>query len=144
MPASGIRPCGRVRKCSCGAAVATSSLWEPGSSTAPDTNSWSVFDQGPLEARSGHTAVWTGTEMLVWGGSGAGDFSRLSNGAAYNPTTKAWTLLSDPPPPLSDGRILHSAVWTGTTMVIWGGESSGTGTATGGVFDPSTDTWTVP
>jgi hypothetical protein len=32
----------------------------------------------------GHSAVWTGTEMIVWLGSS-------SDGARFNPVTNAWT-----------------------------------------------------
>jgi N-acetylneuraminic acid mutarotase len=37
-------------------------------------------------------------------------------------------------------RQNHVAVWTGTWMVVWGGRGS-TYLATGGVYDPKTDTW---
>jgi hypothetical protein len=39
-------------------------------------------------ARSGHTAVWTGSEMIVWGGSGGIYFN---TGGRYNPSTDSWT-----------------------------------------------------
>src|SRR5438876_470989 len=37
------------------------------------------------DARAGHTAVWTGSEMIVWGGN------ELNTGARYNPSTDSWT-----------------------------------------------------
>ncbi len=44
--------------------------------------------------RAGHTAVWTGSEMIVWGGQ---DFSGfLGDGARYNPTTDSWTPTNSP------------------------------------------------
>src|SRR5438034_6601740 len=43
-------------------------------------------------ARSVHTAVWTGTEMIVWGGGNAS--SDLNTGGRYNPTTDRWTATS--------------------------------------------------
>jgi hypothetical protein len=46
-------------------------------------NSWQAFPAGPLAAREYHSAVWTGEEMLVWGGS-AGE-AGLVDGAAYRP-----------------------------------------------------------
>src|SRR2546422_1070361 len=36
------------------------------------------------------------------------------------------------------GRSLHTAVWTGSRMVVWGGANDNTG----GVYDPATDSWT--
>ena len=35
------------------------------------------------EARGEHTAVWTGNEMIVWGGDGN---TYLNTGARYNPS----------------------------------------------------------
>jgi len=40
-------------------------------------------------AREGHTAVWTGAEMIVWGG-----FNVLNTGGRYNPITDSWTATS--------------------------------------------------
>jgi hypothetical protein len=45
------------------------------------------------------------------------------------------TSISNAPP----GRISHTAIWTGNTMIVWGGSPS---TNTGGRYDPVTDTWT--
>ncbi len=44
------------------------------------------------EARSFHTAVWTGSEMIVWGGSPGPN--ELNTGGRYNPTTDSWTATS--------------------------------------------------
>jgi len=41
-------------------------------------------------------------------------------------------------------RYKHCAVWSGTMMLIWGGNTSpGTLTNTGARYDPATDTWTT-
>src|SRR5439155_9856665 len=45
------------------------------------------------DPRMQHTAVWTGSEMLIWGGYNAG----LSI-VRYNPSTDTWTLTTDTPP----------------------------------------------
>jgi hypothetical protein len=39
-------------------------------------------------ARAGHTAVWTGSEMIVWGGGASG---LMNTGGKYNPSTDSWT-----------------------------------------------------
>jgi hypothetical protein len=39
-------------------------------------------------ARDAHTAVWTGSEMIVWGGYNG---SPSNTGARYNPSTDTWT-----------------------------------------------------
>jgi len=87
-------------------------------------------------ARVGHTAVWTGSEMIVWGGA---DFrgNELNTGGRYDPSTDSWIATSTTKAPSS--RDNHTAVWTGSEMIIWGGGS----TTTGGRYDPSTDSWTA-
>ena len=76
-------------------------------------------------ARSSHTAVWTGTEMIVWGGGS-------NTGGRYNPVTDSWTPVSPTNAPPGG-----TAVWTGTEMIIWDGGSN-----TGGRYNPVTDSWT--
>ena len=66
---------------------------------------------GAPSVRFYHTAVWTGSEMIVWGGNdGAGSF--FNTGGRYNPSTDSWTATSITNAP--DGRELHTAVWTGS------------------------------
>ncbi|MDP9186205.1 MAG: hypothetical protein M3O72_02460, partial [Verrucomicrobiota bacterium] len=47
-------------------------------------DTWTPTFSGVPDARYLHTAVWTGTEMIVWGGYGSG---YLNTGGRYNPTT---------------------------------------------------------
>src|SRR4029077_3303993 len=42
--------------------------------------------------RTGHTAVWTGSEMIVWGGSST--TMALNTGGRYDPSTDSWTATS--------------------------------------------------
>ncbi len=88
--------------------------------------------------RYGHTMVWSGNEMLVWGGYSG---SYLDTGGAYDPGIDQWTLLSTDNAP--SGRLRHTAIWTGEKMIVWGGEAGGgsSTTNTGGIYDPDTDTW---
>ena len=70
------------------------------------------------EAREIHTAVWTGSEMIVWGGYG--NISGLLNtGGRYDPATDSWTATSTTMRLTPD--TVHTAVWTGTEMIVWGG-----------------------
>src|SRR5437773_9119096 len=69
--------------------------------------------------RSYHTAVWTGSEMIVWGGDGSASFNSLNTGGRYNPGTDSWTATSTINAPA--GRRYHTAVWTGSEMIVWGG-----------------------
>ncbi|MFQ5814196.1 MAG: hypothetical protein ACE5I2_13555, partial [Anaerolineae bacterium] len=109
--------------------------------TATHTGQWQAMSTiGAPAARYGHSAIWTGEEMLVWGG-----YYHLNNflndGGRYDPVTDTWTPISTVNAPI--GRLRHTAVWTGQGMIVWGGESGGGGvtTNTGGRYDPATDTW---
>src|SRR6266705_2271473 len=63
--------------------------------------------------RRSHTAVWTGSEMIVWGGYFYdGSLHWLNTGGRYNPSTDSWTATNTTGAPT--GREDHTAVWTGT------------------------------
>ena len=83
-----------------------------------------------------HTAVWTGSEMIVWGGC-----CYLNTGGRYDPSTDSWTATSTTNAPT--GRIYHTAVWTGSEMIVWGGIENVDPLNTGGRYNPSTDSWTA-
>ena len=91
-------------------------------------------------ARTGHTAVWTGSEMIVWGG-GIGMRSFTNTGGRYNPSTDSWTTSSTINAP--SARDGHTAVWTGSEMIVWGGADHFNGFNTGGRYNPGTDSWTA-
>ncbi|MGE5156014.1 MAG: Kelch repeat-containing protein, partial [Betaproteobacteria bacterium] len=87
----------------------------------PATNRWRTLPKMPTP-RAEHSAVWTGHYLLVWGGyvANLSDGERTSppHGLAYDPVTNKW--LSLPAAPLR-GRVGALAVWTGNTMIVWGG-----------------------
>ena len=96
--------------------------WNDGARFNPVTGIWAaVSTAGAPVARKNHTAVWTGGCMVVWGGENGAGSTRYNSGGRYYPGTDGWTAtdISDPdiPPP----RCLHTAVWTGSEMVVWGG-----------------------
>ena len=98
---------------------------------------------GTSNAPSGrylHTAVWTGSEMIVWGGDNTGGAGR-NTGGRYNPSTDSWTATSTTNAP--SPRFQHTAVWTGSEMIVWGGFGSNSFFNTGGRYNPSTDSWTA-
>ena len=88
--------------------------------------------------RLDHTAVWTGSEMIVWGGFDD-SFTFVNTGGRYNPSTDSWTATSITNAPTA--RSSHTAVWTGNEMIVWGGWPGLFNT--GGRYDPSTDSWTA-
>lgn len=108
----------------------------------PTTGAWAMLPSaGAPSPRSGHSSVWTGTELIVWGGArGAmGRPQHLSDGARYNPKTSIWTPITSAGAPRA--RSAHRAVWTGREMIVWGGESPAGVLADGARYDPQTDTW---
>jgi N-acetylneuraminic acid mutarotase len=109
----------------------------------PATNSWSSMATAgaPAGRKNLGGFVWTGTEMLVWGGSGA--TGQLSTGGRYDPATNSWAAISDSNAPAA--RFGHVAVWTGSEMIIWGGMNFSTDVYydTGGRYDPATNTWSA-
>jgi hypothetical protein len=124
-------------------AAVTGSYTLPIISTGPNgcvDDTWTATSTTSAPAgRSTHTAVWTGSEMIVWGGWNGSTF--FDTGGRYNPSTDSWTATSSTNAPA--GRYAHTAVWTGTEMIVWGG---GTGSGyfnTGGRYNPSTDSWTA-
>ena len=109
----------------------------------PTSNTWfSVSTSGAPTARCLHTAVWTGSEMIVWGGqTGSGLTTWLNDGARYSPASDTWSPMSSTN--RVDHRSRHTAVWTGSEMIVWGGIPSGGGPYldTGGRYNPASDTW---
>jgi Kelch motif len=92
---------------------------------------------GPPDARYAHTAVWTGNEMIIWGGVNGVAFN---TGYKYDPATDSFTAISTVGAP--SGRGYHTAVWTGIQMIVWGGEGNGPWTLnTGGRYNPVADSW---
>ncbi len=85
----------------------------------------SYLNPGPfVEAVVNPDVFWTGTEMIVWGGTAGG---------AYNPATGEWRALSPSPlPPSTRTR----AIWDGETMVVVSEEALL-------AYDPGSDSWTT-
>jgi hypothetical protein len=99
----------------------------------PATNTWTDLpDTGAPSARGAHSAVWTGTEMIIWGGAAGAD---MGSGSRWDPTTGTWHAVSDFDAPFA--RRFYVAVWTGTDMTLWGGISGAASLATGGALVPS-------
>jgi len=117
---------------------------------APPESQWQPIAESPLLPRSGAVAVWTGEEMVVYGGStgppcppGAGcvgpspdELAR--DGAAYDPDTDSWRSLADSPQSVA----YATAEWTGTEMVLLVPQlPDGRQPAATLAYDPATDRW---
>ncbi len=98
-----------------------------------------ISDVNAPSERIGHTAVWTGSKMIIWGGLDSS--GTLGDGAIYDPVANSWAPVNNSNAPTA--RNSHAAVWTGSEMVVVGGETASGATSTGGAYDPSTDKWRV-
>src|SRR6185503_10136499 len=68
----------------------------------------------------------------------------FGDGKRYNPSSDTWTSLNQVGAP--GERMGHTAIWTGSEMIVWGGENNTTvGLNTMGRYSPAANTWiTVP
>ncbi len=111
-------------------------LLSDGAAYDPSSNAWTPMASSPLRPRAGHVAVWTGREMLVWGGAGSEESGlAFRDGAAYKPATNTWRVIGNAPVH-AGGR--YTAVWTGKQMIVWGGP-----VGEGASYDPATNRWAV-
>ena len=108
----------------------------------PATDTWLPTDSGAAPtARIGHTAIWTGLRMIIWGGTTGPGFV-ISSGKLYNPATDLWATVTTFNNP--SARAYHTAVWTGTQMIIWGGQNTAPAPTffnNGNKFDPAINSW---
>ncbi|TET31341.1 MAG: hypothetical protein E3J72_22695 [Planctomycetota bacterium] len=102
-------------------------------SPPPSEGSWTPMslENAPCP-RTGHSCVWTGSEVIVWGGRGNGTL--LNDRGIYYPENDSWTTVSGIDAPCA--RENHGAVWTGSKMIVFAG-----GFGNGAVYDPQTDSW---
>ena len=101
------------------------------------------MEGAPVSSR-GLQAVWTGSEMIVWGGAHLDGEPPvnvgLKTGARFNPNTDSWQPTSVTGAP--EGRMYYGAAWTGTEMVVWSGGDQAKGNfSTGGRYNPAIDLW---
>jgi hypothetical protein len=101
------------------------------------TGPWSVVADHPVVGRVFPIVVWTGSEVVVWGGEKPSEGAWHADGAAFNPATGTWRELADSP---LSSRSEHVAVWTGEEVIICCGRIVGGG-ASAAAYDPGADTW---
>ncbi|TET37753.1 MAG: hypothetical protein E3J72_05120 [Planctomycetota bacterium] len=117
--------------------------------------SWTEIDSGINcpQGRSHHTAIWTGSEMIIWGGVQYDQYGYcriIDNGAVYNAGVDQWEQVVYMPG-FALGAYEHTSVWTGSEMIIWGGQFFNasamnvseiiTITDSGGIYNPDNNTW---
>jgi N-acetylneuraminic acid mutarotase len=102
------------------------------------TQTWeTISTSGAPSARTGHSAVWTGAKMIIWGGRNGDSF--FGDGALYDPAADTWTALPTAGAP--SARAGHAALWTGAEMLVQGGADASGAFSSGGAYDPVANTW---
>ena len=109
----------------------------------PATDQWSPLPLG-IGSRDAHQAAWTGSQMLIWGGSttrfdGPSQqyvTSRYDTGGAYDPITGIWSPI--PAPAFTLSSYVGSSVWTDKAWILWGGSANGNN---GAMYDPTLNAW---
>jgi hypothetical protein len=110
----------------------------------PSTDIWQhVSTANAPVGRVGHTAVWTGKEMIIWGGEyglpGTSQVVWFTNtGGRYNPVSDTWTEISISGAPVTGS--LATSIWTGTEMIVWPQQCNEI-SPQAGRYNPFSNTW---
>ena len=122
---------------------------------SPTTGTWRSVASAPITWRQTPVSLWTGSRWIIWGGSyfaPSGDQTTQvsADGATYDPTTDTWRAIPEAP---IGGLTDASSVWTGTELIVTGGQAGcvtsapcGAGIAlgaqsAGAAYNPATNTW---
>ncbi len=126
---------------------------DTGAELDPTTLTWRNIPDTFIAPRQS-VAVWTGSELLVWGGQSPEGKTIFNGGELYNPATRTWKTMSIRYAP--EGRTLASTTivigpnGADPRVVVWGGIDTsvdGPNPAAGILYDGSiynvaTDNWT--
>lgn len=120
-------------------------IYREGLGFDPVGDKWRPIASPPGPRRSFEVTIWTGSELIVWGGCDASipqcdDFGEgiLTDGFAYDPAADSWHELASSP--LGPG-VHPQGVWTGDEVLIYAGTASPQDGATAAAFHPATDSW---
>jgi hypothetical protein len=92
----------------------------------------------PLSPRIGHSAVWTGQELLIWGGGAPGG-RPTADGAAWDPRGGRWRRLATSPLPVGNEFEVLLAGGTLAAFTYVDSERA----CHGGLYDLASGTWRV-
>lgn len=113
-----------------------------GAAYDPAAGTWRTLAPSPLGPRARHAAVWTGTEMVVWGGAaekfGVGG---LLDGAAYDPASDRWRPIA-PAPEGFDRSHARAVMFDGLAVFAGGSDPRQPASSSVLAYDPAADTWT--
>lgn len=118
-----------------------------GWSLDPARSTWTALPKAPVEAATA-AGVWTGTEVVVIGGTIGDDTYRPPTQSAYDPAKNTWHTLTAGQGLAHGRRMGHHAIWTGRRILAWGGgqyDLTAQGArfvpAPGAAYDPAADSW---
>ncbi len=98
------------------------------------TEGWTAVDLPDGFPAWAEVAVWTGEEIVFWGGEDAFDRAMGEPGFAYALPAGTWRRLSESPRHAAAGA---AGVWTGAEVIVCCGSGSGATAA----YDPASDAW---
>jgi N-acetylneuraminic acid mutarotase len=123
-------------------------LHNDGARYNPSSDTWKpVSEWNAPSARVDFPAVWTGREMLFWGGftdthsryQGYHADAHLNTGGRYDPSSDSWKTITTQGAPSK--RCGHTLVWTGKEAIVWGGANATRALNDGARYDPARDSW---
>jgi hypothetical protein len=117
------RCCQKPFRCPAGAAC-TGTTWDThilndGAAYDPVRDRWTQLPDAPSEGRffpspEAANAVWTGTQVLIVGGSNLGwPAGAMGDGIAFRPADNSWQTVPD-----GIGRVVGLGVWTGHEAIF--------------------------
>ena len=124
---------------------AQDALTNTGGRYNPVTNTWTPTSTVNAPApRVSHNGVWTGSKMIIWGGSTThlGGYGDLISGGIYDPATDTWATMSNAGAP--GASLGNTAVWGGTEMLTFGGQDANNQYSNVlGQYDLASNTWST-
>lgn len=115
---------------------------------SPSRDEWRrVVLPEELQMRKDASVLWTGSQVIFWGGWLPERYKKpngLNSGTAFDPAANTWTELPLDGSP--EGRMEHTATWTGSRMLLYGGVTSPTYDEreyliSGALYDPVRSKW---
>lgn len=123
-----------------------------GAAYDPRTGGWQPLPPAPegqtLLGSDWQRSVWTGRELLIWGGYTPVDPQRRprlfkpAGALAYDPARRAWRRL--PPSPIPPQQLSSPLFWTGRELLILGATwelATAGGGLQGVAYDPGANRW---
>jgi hypothetical protein len=113
-----------------GVGVATRDDGRDPVAAGPDVGTWERLPDPPV-SDWGQGQVWTGAELIRFGGTGT---PHSTGAAAYDPAAGTWRRLADLPDEVAGASL---GVWTGHEVVAFAVQTPGVAAT----YDPATDEW---